>query len=431
MNEVNHPTTDRRALLAGIGGLAAGTLLSAGRAEAGPLNPPGAPAPTPGPEPRIAINAINTPGDASNLFQITQPGSYYLTGNVTGQAPRRGIRIAASNVTIDLNGFEFRGVPGTAAGIITEGAFDNIVIRNGTVCDWGAEGISLAAGATDSTGVGRLIEGVMAARNSGDGIRAHVDAIVRNCTSVENTGDGIRAGVGAVVDSCVADGNLGSGIVCDGSSAISNCLGRSNSGSGISGANLAVISNCAVRGNGGLGIAGGEGSKITDCSAYDNSLSGFSMVSGTITNCVAELNRNNGFFVAFRSRISGCSTHANWFNGIQVLSNCVIEGNLFNADGLDDEGTVSGGGGVNVLSSFCRITGNTCIGCARGIYVQGVGNLVTGNACKANQLGNYDIIAGNRYGEIIDATGGGTAGASGNSAASTALTTDPWANFAY
>jgi len=50
------PSTDRRALLAGIGGLAAGTFLTAGRAEAGPLNPPAAPASTPGPEPRIAVN---------------------------------------------------------------------------------------------------------------------------------------------------------------------------------------------------------------------------------------------------------------------------------------------------------------------------------------------------------------------------------------
>jgi len=59
--------------------------------NAGDLNPP------PGPvastmktlsevEPRIAVNSINTPGDADSLFKITQPGSYYLTGNITGVA---------------------------------------------------------------------------------------------------------------------------------------------------------------------------------------------------------------------------------------------------------------------------------------------------------------------------------------------------------
>jgi hypothetical protein len=66
--------TDRRALLAGIGGLAAGAFI-AGKANAGPLSPPAGPiAPTPGPEPRIAINAVNTPGDANSLYKITQPG---------------------------------------------------------------------------------------------------------------------------------------------------------------------------------------------------------------------------------------------------------------------------------------------------------------------------------------------------------------------
>ncbi len=105
--------TDRRALLAGLGGLAAGTFLTAGRAEAGPLNPPAAPASTPGPEPRIAVNAQNTPGNPDNLFRITQPGSYYLTGNIIGQSGRNGIQIAADNVTIDLMGFALLGAGST------------------------------------------------------------------------------------------------------------------------------------------------------------------------------------------------------------------------------------------------------------------------------------------------------------------------------
>ena len=79
----------------------------------GPLTPPGAPAPTMKTldqiEPRIAINATNTPGDASSLFRIAQPGSYYLTGNITGVAGKDGIEIASSNVTIDLMGFTHPG----------------------------------------------------------------------------------------------------------------------------------------------------------------------------------------------------------------------------------------------------------------------------------------------------------------------------------
>ncbi|HZJ13677.1 MAG TPA: hypothetical protein VFD27_01440, partial [Chthoniobacteraceae bacterium] len=72
----------------------------------GPLTPPGAPAPTMKTldqiEPRTAINSTNTPGDDDSLFKITQPGSYYLPGNITGVATKHGIEITASDVTLDL-----------------------------------------------------------------------------------------------------------------------------------------------------------------------------------------------------------------------------------------------------------------------------------------------------------------------------------------
>src|SRR5262245_58582086 len=72
-------------------------------ASAGDLNPP------PGPvtptmktlvevEPRIAINNVNTPGDADSTFKIVQSGSYYMTGNITAIAGRIGIEVAANNV---------------------------------------------------------------------------------------------------------------------------------------------------------------------------------------------------------------------------------------------------------------------------------------------------------------------------------------------
>jgi hypothetical protein len=65
----------------------AALVLSAGALIAGPLAPP------PGPiassyktlsevEPRTAVNATNTPGDAGCVYRISQHGSYYLTGNI-------------------------------------------------------------------------------------------------------------------------------------------------------------------------------------------------------------------------------------------------------------------------------------------------------------------------------------------------------------
>ncbi|MBN8616615.1 MAG: hypothetical protein J0L92_38875, partial [Deltaproteobacteria bacterium] len=63
-------------------------------------------------EPRTAINSTNTPGDANSVYRISQPGSYYLTGNVQGALGKSGIQITSSNVTLDLNGFSLEGVAG-------------------------------------------------------------------------------------------------------------------------------------------------------------------------------------------------------------------------------------------------------------------------------------------------------------------------------
>src|SRR5262245_27803441 len=103
----------------------------AGMLSAGTLTPP------PGPiaptfktlgeiEPRIAINAANTPGTALALFQIAQPGSYFLTGNVIGVPGKAGIEISASNVTLDLNGFTLHGAGGSPQGSRTYGAQTNL-----------------------------------------------------------------------------------------------------------------------------------------------------------------------------------------------------------------------------------------------------------------------------------------------------------------
>ncbi|HRJ49802.1 MAG TPA: hypothetical protein PKU91_04680, partial [Phycisphaerales bacterium] len=93
---------------------ALGTVIGAMAVSAGPLDPPAGPVAgtyktLTEVEPRIAINAVNTPGGANSLFRITQPGSYYLTGNITGVIGKHGIEIAASGVTIDLMGFDLQG----------------------------------------------------------------------------------------------------------------------------------------------------------------------------------------------------------------------------------------------------------------------------------------------------------------------------------
>jgi len=167
--------------------LLAGSTLLVGT---GPLNPPaGAVTGTAKPlgevEPRTAINAVNTPGDADSLYTITQPGSYYLTGNVTGESGKHGIKISANGVTVDLNGFEMSGVPGM-------GAFDgvtlslpgaaNVTVLNGSLRGWGDCGIEL--GSANNV----LVRDVQTNGNAGTGILVFSGSTVTGCGARNNGG---------------------------------------------------------------------------------------------------------------------------------------------------------------------------------------------------------------------------------------------------
>src|SRR6059036_2664026 len=78
----------------------------------------------------IEVNSVNTPGDATAEFVISQPGSYCLPGNVVGVSGKSGIRIDADDVTLDLAGFGMIGASGSLSGILINNHF-RIAIRNG------------------------------------------------------------------------------------------------------------------------------------------------------------------------------------------------------------------------------------------------------------------------------------------------------------
>lgn len=166
--------------------------LFAGAALAGPLDPPVGPVSSTSKtlsevEPRIAINAINTPGDADatpSLFKITQPGTYYLTGNIAGVSGKHGIEVAAFGVTLDLNGFSVTGVAGGLTGVyLVNGGTE---VRNGTVRNWGVDGVGGATAVQSN----RVID-VRAFGNVGVGIYAGNYSEARNCVGSSNGSHGI------------------------------------------------------------------------------------------------------------------------------------------------------------------------------------------------------------------------------------------------
>ena len=167
--------------MAAATGLALAT--TAGLLVAGPLSPPAGPVASSYKtlseiEPRVAISAANTPGDAVSVYRITQPGSYYLTGNFTVPSGKTGIEVAAQNVSIDLGGFVISGAAGSLNGVASVTAtFDNVRVRNGAVQGLGQHGVDLY------TSHGGGIENVHARGCGGYGISSNMGGYLRSCTA--------------------------------------------------------------------------------------------------------------------------------------------------------------------------------------------------------------------------------------------------------
>lgn len=90
-------------------------------ASAGPLHPPQGPITSTmksldAIEPRVCVNDL--PGDEGAVVIIDQPGQYFLRADIVGGVGQHGIRVTAQgDVSIDLNGFDLLGVPGSLHGI--------------------------------------------------------------------------------------------------------------------------------------------------------------------------------------------------------------------------------------------------------------------------------------------------------------------------
>lgn len=183
-------------------------------------------------EPRIAINATNTPGDADSEFKITQGGGYYLTGNLSGVAGKMGIEVSTADpVTIDLKGYALLGVAGSLDGI---GGFANAIIRNGAATGWGQNGINVSRGIIDRIHVGF---------NGQNGIRGSWGNVITNCTAEGNMLAGISVGDVSRIHGCMCKGNNGWGIKLDGVVLVTECVLYNNTPGGVMGG-LATIKDC-------------------------------------------------------------------------------------------------------------------------------------------------------------------------------------------
>jgi hypothetical protein len=172
----------------------------------GSLTPPGAPASTMKTlqqvEPRTPLDATHTPGDNYVQFQIATPGSYYLTTNVLGVSGKDGIRITASNVTLDLNGFSLLGTSNAGNGLSLFGGYENITVRNGSVSGWSAEGYNGLTTFAQRV----LFENLTVASNE-LGMFCAGSAVVRECRIMSNNKFGVQVVSGSWITGNYFEGN--------------------------------------------------------------------------------------------------------------------------------------------------------------------------------------------------------------------------------
>jgi hypothetical protein len=414
---------------------------------AGPLTPPPGPvAPTPGPEPRIAVNATNTPGDNNSVFSITQPGSYYLTANVTGEFAKSGIRIAASGVTLDLNGFDVIGPDlFSVDGVTMAGDQRNVTVKNGSVRGWKRHGVSLGF----PSAPGNLVEGVSATGNTQCGIIVGYSSTVLNCTATFNGTRGIEAWDGSkildssaywnqntgivlaadgLVSRCVALFNAQGGIaIGTGSSALDSTASTTDAGPGFVMNDLASAHRCIAQRNTTAGFAAAVGCTLADCDATGNFANGIQGASSVrLINCTARRNTLDGITVGTGSTVSGCTVAENTLNGIKTASSCIVLGNTCAGNGAGD----GSGANIRVEGADSSIEANVCTGADRGVEVIAAGNLILRNRCAGN-TSNWIIAANNTYGPIIDRTAPVSPAVNGNAAADAAGSTHANANFTY
>jgi parallel beta-helix repeat protein len=402
------------------------TLSMIASAQAGALDPIAPPTPT-----MVTLDEINAAalaaGDArtpisSPQFLITSPGSYYLTQNLTGSAGNSGIVIDADNVTVDLNGFEVAGVPGSGAGIVVINSHVNVSVINGTVRGWGASGVEL------QTADGGLVANLRSLNNDLDGLRVGDTHVMQDIVAIGNGQFGIVTGAGCAATRCTAAQNLLGGIHLDSGCSLSNSSAFRNDDAGITLGEATSAVNCSARGNAGAGIKGDFGVTITNCSAIDNDGSGIEATfSATVTTSSAVSNEGDGIAASIGCVVIGCTARVNTGAGISItgdgnsVMDCAVYHNAGNGIAGSDatsplNSTISGNtvfdnGGIGIRAADSNtVTGNTLThNSGNGIVVRSQ-NQVTRNTVVANGASGIQAVGDGNTIDLNSVLGGHTDG---------------------
>lgn len=316
-------------------------------------------------------------------FQINSSGVYCLTGDLLGN---EGIIVNASNVEIDLNGFNLSG-PGIGTdedAIEHTPSVTKVRVHNGAIRAWGGTAVEL--------GDFSVVE----------------DLFIYECVT------GINVASGSRVEDCFLNNIEDSAIEMDSQSTLRDCYVECSGTEdpAVIVADNSVIENLSVLG-GSVGLFGGSDNCVSKCSAESFSEAGFRFLDRTsISHCRAQQRGKQGLAqgieLADYSRVEDSMVYDVSGRGIEAGKFCTIIGCKVNSTGklgmevdvgttiedcdvINTNTSVSGTSGGILAASDCSVLSSTVSHCSgTGIYMSGFGGQLIGNRIVGNS--KYGII---------------------------------------
>ncbi|MHC4845340.1 MAG: right-handed parallel beta-helix repeat-containing protein [Planctomycetota bacterium] len=333
-------------------------------------------------------------------WRISRPGRYELHGSLQmaeDPSPNEatGILISSGDVVLDLGGHALIGVKGSATGILVKipekrtAQMLNITVRNGSVRNWGGNGVNLQS-AVQARVEDLQLAGNGEARQPYDGLVVGDGAIVSRVSAQYNASAGIRAGAGSQLVACTGSNNGGSGLLLGAGGLARECVATRNNGDGL--------------------VLSGAG--------------------GTAIDCTASRNGRHGISTGPAARVSGCTAWSNSASGIRVEGHGLVQDCLASSNG---------DAGVLALSSGTRIDANHLSANGTGLDVAGRDHLVVRNSLSGNTVG-WSVPSGNLSGglhkgmtveQFVQMMTERPDGALANEDLTELFLRDPWANVSH
>jgi hypothetical protein len=322
-------------------------------------------------EPRTPISAVP--------FTISEPGSYYLTTNVTATVSN-AIVIVANGVTLDLSGFTISSTVANAANggtaILLAGGLSDICILNGHIRGGVTNNGGVYSGSGFASGISdfpyRSLN-VLVSRISFSGclyngvdLNAGGSPVVEFCTArtVGNYGLSACTVKGSIAMDCGSTAVYGVNVSdCRGESTgaeagiigstVQNCYGSSSSSDGIY---AVTAQNCFGSSSSGIGLTA-----FTALNCYGTSSSGAGLSANTAQDCAGNSSSYIGLYAQNAQNCQGYSSSGGPGISAETASNCYGQG-LIRGISANVANSCSGrslGGSYGV---FATSIANTCYG---------------------------------------------------------------------